>query len=45
MIVTYEDRLTRFSFETLSRIFQAFGAAVEVINHEEKTPQEGLWKI
>ena len=26
----------------LSRIFQAFGTSIEVINHEEKTPQEEL---
>jgi len=26
------DRLTRFGFETLRKLFQAFGTAVEVIN-------------
>jgi len=42
VIVAYEDRLTRFGFETLSRIFQAFGTFIEVINHKEKAPQEEL---
>jgi len=41
-IVAYKDRLTRFGFETLNRMFQAFGTTIEVINHEEKTPQEEL---
>ena len=39
VIVAYKDRLTRFGFETLNRMFQAFGTAIEVINHEEKTPR------
>ena len=42
VIVAYEDRLTRFGFETLSRMFLAFGTSIEVINREEKTPQEEL---
>ena len=42
VIVAYKDRLTRFGFETLSRMFQAFGTAIEVINHEEKTPRGEL---
>jgi len=42
VVVAYKDRLTRFGFETLSRMFQAFGTAIEVVNHEEKTPQEEL---
>jgi len=32
VIIVYEDRLTRFGFETLRKLFQAFGTAVEVIN-------------
>jgi len=44
VIITYEDRLTRFGFETLSKLFSSFGTTVEVINHEEKTPQEELVK-
>ncbi|MFP3268252.1 MAG: IS607 family transposase [Desulfurococcales archaeon] len=42
VIVAYEDRLTRFGFETLRRMFQAFGTAIEVINSREKAPQEEL---
>ncbi|MBS7613781.1 IS607 family transposase [Candidatus Bathyarchaeota archaeon] len=42
VIVAYEDRLTRFGFEILRRIFSAFGTEIEVINHEEKTPQAEL---
>ncbi|MEM0053395.1 MAG: IS607 family transposase [Nitrososphaeria archaeon] len=42
VIVAYKDRLTRFGFETLKRVFSAFGTEIEVINHEEKTPQEEL---
>jgi len=42
VIVAYEDRLTRFGFQTLKRLFSAFGTEIEVINHEEKTPHEEL---
>jgi putative resolvase len=42
VIVAYEDRLTRFGFETSSKFFSFFGTAIEVINHEEKTPQKEL---
>jgi putative resolvase len=42
VIIVYKDRLTRFGFETLRKLFQAFGTAIEVINSEEKTPQEEL---
>lgn len=42
VIVAYEDRLTRFGFETLRKMFSAFGTEIEVINHEGKTPQEEL---
>jgi putative resolvase len=42
VIVAYEDRLTRFGFDTLKRMFQMFGTSIEVINREEKTPQEEL---
>jgi putative resolvase len=42
VIIVYEDRLTRFGFETLRRMFQVFGTAIEVINSGEKTPQEEL---
>jgi putative resolvase len=42
VIIVYEDRLTRFGFETLRKMFQAFGTAIQVINIEEKAPQEEL---
>ena len=42
VIIVHEDRLTRFGFETLRKMLQAFGTAIEVINSEEKTPQEEL---
>jgi len=42
IIVAYSDRLTRFGFETLRRLFSAFGTEIEVINQEGKTPQEEL---
>ena len=40
MIIAYEDRLMRFCFGTLRRMFQAFGTSTEVIDHEVKAPQE-----
>jgi len=40
VIVAYGDRLTRFGFETLRRLFSTFGTEIEVINYEERTPQE-----
>jgi putative resolvase len=42
VIIAYEDRLTRFGFETLRKFFQVFGTEIEVINNEEKTPNEEL---
>jgi putative resolvase len=42
VIVVYEDRLTRFGFETLRKMFHVFGTEIEVINSKEKTPQEEL---
>jgi len=42
VIVAYEDRLTWFGFETLRKLFSSFGTEIEVINREEKTPQEEL---
>ena len=41
VIVTYPDRLTRFGFETLKTLFQAFGTEIVVINGE-KEPREEL---
>jgi putative resolvase len=42
VIVAYKDRLTRFGFETLRKLFQAFETEIEVINSEEKTPKGEL---
>jgi putative resolvase len=42
VIIAYEDRLTRFGFETLRKFFQVFETEIEVINNEEKTPNEEL---
>jgi putative resolvase len=42
LIIVCGDRLTKFGFETLRKMFQAFGTAIEAINSEEKTPQEEL---
>lgn len=42
VIITYEDRLTRFGFKTLSRLFSSFGSDIEVVNHKERTPQQEL---
>jgi len=42
IIVAYGDRLTRFGFETLRKLFSSFGTEIEVINYNEKTPQEEL---
>ncbi|MFA4645819.1 IS607 family transposase [Pyrococcus kukulkanii] len=41
VIITYPDRLTRFGFETLKTLFQAFGTEIVVINGE-KEPKEEL---
>ena len=40
VIVAYKDRLTRFGFETIRKMFQAFGTEIEVINSEEKNQEE-----
>jgi putative resolvase len=41
LIIVYGDRLTRFGFETLRKMFQAFGTAIEAINSGEKNPSGG----
>ena len=41
VIVAYKDRLTRFGFETLKKLFQAFGTEIEVI-YSEENPREEL---
>lgn len=42
VIIAYKDRLTRFGFEMMRKLFQAFGTEIEVVNSEEKIPQEEL---
>lgn len=43
VVITYPDRLTRFGFETLKTLFQAFGTEIIVINGElQKEPREEL---
>jgi len=43
VVVLYEDRLTRFGFDTLLRVFEAHGTTIEVLNHVEmKSPQQEL---
>ena len=42
VIVVYPDRLTRFGFSTLRRLFQAFGTEIEVINDVKRGPREEL---
>jgi len=43
VVVAYEDRLTRFGFETLRRVFEAHGATIRVLNQTEtEIPQEEL---
>ncbi|AFK21822.1 IS607 family transposase [Pyrococcus sp. ST04] len=42
VIITYPDRLTRFGFETLKTLFQAFGTEIIVINKTQKEPKEEL---
>ena len=41
VIVAHKDRLTRFGFETLRKLFQAFGTEIEVIDSEGKNPSGG----
>jgi len=40
VIVTYPDRLTRFGFSTLRRLFQAFETEIEVINEREELVED-----
>jgi len=43
VIIAYPDRLTRFGFETLKQLFQAFGTEIIVINGEvQREPKEEL---
>ncbi|MGC9088511.1 MAG: IS607 family transposase, partial [Conexivisphaera sp.] len=43
VVVVHEDRLTRFGFDTLKKVFEAHGTSVEVLNQlEMKSPQQEL---
>ncbi|CAD55661.1 Putative resolvase (C-terminus fragment) [Pyrococcus abyssi GE5] len=42
IIITHPDRLTRFGFETLKTLFQAFRTEIIVINKTQKEPREEL---
>jgi putative resolvase len=43
VVILYEDRLTRFGFDTLKRVFEAHGTNIEVLNQAEmKSPQQEL---
>jgi len=44
VVVLYEDRLTRFGFDTLRRVFEAHGTTIEVLNQtaDAKPPQQEL---
>jgi len=46
VVVLYEDRLTRFGFDTLRRVFEAHGTTIEVLNQKAdvKPPQQELVK-
>ena len=42
VIIAYPDRLTRFGFKTLERLFRGYGTEIIVINKRKKTPREEL---
>ena len=43
VVVLYEDRLTRFGFGTLKKVFEAHGTTIEVLNQADvKPPQQEL---
>jgi len=43
MVILYEDRLTRFGFDTLKRVFEVHGTSIDVLNQVEmKSPQQEL---
>ena len=43
VVVVYEDRLTRFGFDTLKTTFEAHGTIIEVLNAIElKSPQQEM---
>jgi putative resolvase len=43
VVILYEDRLTRFGFDTLRRVFEAHGTGIDVLNQVEmRSPQQEL---
>ncbi|PSN91398.1 IS607 family transposase [Candidatus Marsarchaeota G2 archaeon OSP_D] len=43
VVILYEDRLTRFGFDTLKKVFEAHGTTIEVLNQTDaKPPQQEL---
>ena len=43
VVILYENRLTRFGFDTLRKVFEAHGTSIEVLNQVEmKSPQQEL---
>jgi putative resolvase len=43
VVILYEDRLTRFGFDTLKKVFEAHGTTIEVLNQTNvKPPQQEL---
>jgi len=45
VVILYEDRLTRFGFEALKKVFEGHGTTIEVLNLADvKPPQQELVK-
>jgi putative resolvase len=43
VVMLYEDRLTRFGFDTLWKVFEVHGTSIDVLNQVEmKSPQQEL---
>jgi len=42
VIVAYREVLTRWGFDTLERLFSAFGTRLEVLDYVDKSPREEL---
>ena len=38
VVIMYEDRLTRFGFDTLKRVFEEHGTSIEVLNQTDVKP-------
>jgi len=38
VVILYEDRLTRFGFDTLKRVFEEHGTSIEVLNQTDVKP-------